>query len=164
MDNILTFLTALIVLAIALVFGYFAVRLTYEQIQVWRLSGLSRTWPSTTGTILTSEIIYEGVRHPREQPIVTYIYHVDGTQYHGSRINFSFAEIFDKKGATDALAPYPQHARVTVYYDPEHPSQSTLEQRHIGLASGMLVGLIIFLPTCLCFAVSFFGFTDALGK
>jgi hypothetical protein len=164
METILPLLTALVVLGIGLVYGYFAVRLTYEQIQVWRLSRLSRNWPGTEAVIETSEIIDEGVRRFREQPRVTYTYHVAGTQYQGERINFSFADIYDKKEAEAALAPYPLHARVPVYYDPANPSQSSLELRHTGLASGLVVGLIVFLPTCLCLAVGLHGMFDALGK
>jgi hypothetical protein len=164
METILHILTALVTLGIGLVYGYFAVLLTYEQIQVWRLSRVSRSWPSTEATIQTSEIIDKGVRRPREQPRVTYTYSVAGTQYQGERINFSFADIFDKKEAEAALAPYPLHARVPVYYDPAKPSESSLELRHTGLASGTFVGLIIFLPTCLCLAVGFYIMSTAQGK
>ncbi len=145
-------------------FGYFAVLLTYEQIQAWRLAGKSRTWPSTTAVILTSEIIDEGIRHPREQPSITYAYQVNGTQYQGNRINFSFADIYDKEEATNALAPYPRDASVTVYYDPDEPSLSTLEQRHTGLGSGLFVGLVVFLPTCLCLATGMVILTGKVGR
>ena len=164
METILHILTALVALGIGLVFGYFAVLLTYEQIQAWRLSRVSRSWPSTEAVIKTSEVIDEGIRRPREQPRVTYTYDVAGTQYQGERINFSFADIFDKKEAEAALAPYPLNAKVLVYYDPANPSQSSLELRHTGLASGIFVGLIIFLPTCLCLAVGLYGMFTAQGK
>jgi hypothetical protein len=124
---------------------------------------VSRSWPSTEAVIKTSEIILEGIRS-REQPRVTYTYHVAGTQYEGERINFLYADVFDKKEAEAAFAPYPLHARVPVYYDPANPSQSSLELRHTGLASGLFIGLIIFLPACLCLAVGLYGMSTAQGK
>jgi hypothetical protein len=51
-----------------------------------------------------------------------------------------------------------------VYYDPDQPAQSTLELRHSGLASGIVVGLIVFLPTCLCLSTGLYGLFDTLGK
>jgi hypothetical protein len=162
--TILSTITFLVVVAIGLWFGYFAVLITFEQIQAWRLARQSIDWASTSGIIQTSEIIYEGIRRPREQPQITYTYQVNGTQYQGDRINFSFAEIYSKKEAEDVLALYPPNAMITVYYDPSQPAQSTLEQRHIGLASGLVVGLIIFLPTCLCLATGFAGLTGKVGR
>ena len=164
MENTLTILTALVVLAIGLLFAYFALRNLFEQVQVWRLARLSRDWVSTPGVIQTSEIIFEGVRSPRSQPHITYTYQVNGIQYEGSRINFSFARVFFRKEAADVLAPYSLHTPVTVYYNPAQPTQSTLEQRHTGLAGGLLIGLVVLLPTCLCLATGIIGLTKTLGR
>lgn len=164
MENILPALTALIVLAIGLLFGYFALRNIFEQIQTWRMARQSRAWTSTSGVIQTSEIIYEGVRSPRSQPRLIYTYQVNGVRYQGNRINFSFGQIFFKVEAAKVIALYPLHAAVTVYYDPAQPAQSTLEQRHADVVSGLLIGLVVFLPTCLCLAAGIMGLTETLGK
>ncbi len=164
METILPIFTALVVLVIGLVFGFLAVRLTYEQMRVWHFSRESRSWASTDAVINSSQIIYEGIKRPRDHPSVTYTYNVNGTQYTGERINFSFARVFDKKEAETVLAPYPLHARVPVYFNPANPYQCTLELQHAGLASGIFVGLIIFLPACLCLFTGLYGIFDTLGK
>ena len=164
MENIFSIVTALILVAIGLLFAYLALRNIFEQIQVWRLARQSRDWPSVPGIIQTTEIIYEGVKSPRARPHITYTYQVNGTKYESNRINFSFAHIFWKKEAADVLARYPIHATVTVYYNPAQPAQSTLEQRHAGLADGFLIGLIVFLPTCLCLSTGIIGLMDIWKK
>ena len=163
LGTILSTITFLVVVATGLWFGYFAVLITFEQIQAWRLARQSVDWASTSGIIQTSEIILEGVKE-REQPHITYTYQVNGIKYEGNRINFSFAQVFSKKEAEDVLVPYPPQAMITVYYDPDQPAQSTLEQRHTGLAGGLAIGLIIFLPTCLCLATGFAGLTGKVGR
>ncbi|NCP85797.1 MAG: hypothetical protein CO094_10905 [Anaerolineae bacterium CG_4_9_14_3_um_filter_57_17] len=160
MENILSTVTALMLVAIGLLFAYLALRNLFEQIQAWRLARQSRNWASVPGAIQTSKIIYEGVKSSRARPHITYTYQVNGTKYESDRINFSFAPIFWKKEAAAVLARYPIHTAVSVYYNPAQPAQSTLEQRHAGLAEGVFLGLIVFLPTCLCLSTGIIGLTD----
>ena len=164
LELILSTLTALAVLAAGLIFAYLAFRLVYEQLRGWRLARKSQEWAVTTGQIERSEIIYEGVRHPRELPAVGYRYRVGGTDYQGERIDFSFAQIYDRQEAEAVLARYPLHGHVTVYYDPAHPAESVLEPRQPGRVSGILLGFVVLLPGCLCLAVGLVVLSGKVGR
>jgi hypothetical protein len=85
----------------------------------------SRNWPTTTGTVIESEI-----GHGRAYaPIITYSYQIEGSQFTsvsdgrapgfgGKRRRFDAAETIAEE--------YSPGSAVTVYYDPSEPKSSTL--------------------------------------
>ena len=162
-EQILAVLMALGLLAFGAFTGTQAFTLVREQWRAWDGARRSRTWPSTDGTIEENRLTWEGVRHPRAQPVIGYRYQVGGGSYLGKRIEFSFARVYFTPQAEAVLARYPAGAHVTVYYDPLHPAESTLEQRHSSVGEGLLLVLVLLLPTCLCLASGLTGMAQAFG-
>ena len=155
---------ALGLLAFGLFLGTQAFTLLRQQARAWNGARMSKTWPATDGSIEESKLTWQGIRSPRARPAVTYRYQVDGESYLGTRIEFSFARIYFTPEAQAVLDRYPPGSPVTVYYDPANPAESTLEQRHSNVISGMLVALVLLFPTTLCLSAGLIGLTEIFGK
>ena len=109
-------------------FGIFFYR-RYQQGNAARAS--AQSWPSTSGIVLTSSVqVRRSNRSRSEYPVVVYQYGVNGKSYQGQRIKasdkFMSVRVFGEAQAT--VARYPVGSRVTVYYDPNNPSESALEK------------------------------------
>ena len=60
---------------------------------------------------------------------------------------------------------YAVNSTVKVFYDPEQPQESTLEQIHRDLGGGLIImPLLLFLPTALCICAGLFGLADLWKK
>jgi hypothetical protein len=164
MEQILAILMALGLIAFGAFTGLQAFTTLREQLRAWNGASKSRAWPATSGVIEQSELTWRGIRGPRARPLVSYRYQVDGKSYVGQRVNFSFARIYYTPEAQAVLDRYLARAQVSVYYDPEHPAESTLEQRHDSVAGGVFVGLMLLFPTLLCLAGGLIGLAQTFGK
>jgi hypothetical protein len=164
MEQIIAILMALGLIAFGLFLGLQAVSTLVEQVRAWDGARRSKTWAVVDGMVEESRMTWQGIRSPRAHPVVTYRYLVNGVAYLGKRINFSFAPIYFTPEAETILARYPANAKVTVYYDPHHPAESTLEQRHTSILGGVMVALVLFLPTMLCLASGLIGLAQTVGK
>jgi hypothetical protein len=82
----------------------------------------SVNWPTTTGTISTSEI--KKVMF-RRQPQIAYTYSVNDKPYTSRRV--SFAGGYKPKDVDPILARYPVGGDVIVAHDPQNPAEATLE-------------------------------------
>ena len=123
---------------IFLIFFPFAIWNAWRTIQTAKAS---TSWPTTTGTITTSETVKQMFR---SQPRVSYDYTVDGKPYTGRRI--SFAAAVPPKETPSVLARYPVGQGVTVQYAPDKPSESVLEagsNRHVTAQLRTLVACFI---------------------
>jgi len=85
-------------------------------------------WPSTMGMVLMSTL---EARHDSEggytyYPVVQYEYRVMGQPYQGNRI--MPGPSVGGSGANKVVARYPAGTQVTVYYDPNNPSDAVLER------------------------------------
>ena len=108
--------------------GFFLYR-RYQQGNVARQA--SQSWPSTSGVVLSSSVQVRRTNKSRsEYPVVVYQYEVNGQSYQGQRIKASdkFMSIRISGEAQATVARYPAGSRVTVYYDPNNPSESALER------------------------------------
>ena len=108
--------------------GFFLYR-RYQQGNAARES--AQSWPSTSGVVLSSSVqVRRSNRSRSEYPVVVYQYEVNGKSYQGQRIKagdkFMSIRISGETQAT--VARYPVGSRVTVYYDPNNPSESALER------------------------------------
>lgn len=109
-------------------FGIFFYR-RYQQGNAARAS--AQSWPSTSGVVLSSSVqVRRSHNSSSEYPVVVYQYEVDGKSYQGQRVKASdkFISVRIMGEARATVARYPVGARVSVYYDPNNPSESALER------------------------------------
>ena len=89
----------------------------------------SRSWPTTTGKVISSKItrsidIDTGTDY---FPRVQYEYQVDNKTYRSKNVSFVGSFGSGKKAAEDRVKQYPVGQEVTVYYHPNKPKKATLE-------------------------------------
>ncbi len=147
--NILRLLSRLLAAIIALLGIYILAGVAYE----YHYSRASMNWPGTQGELWSYHDVYTRnfqSRYGNRSEVVNewelhYRYTVAGEQYLGSRTSF---------GRVDRQAPDPvAQSQVTVYYNPQWPSQSVLLPGPSELPWGLiafgvaLLGLGFILPT-----------------
>lgn len=103
----------------------------------------SKSWPTTEGTIYSSEVI----KSSRYVPKVVYTYNVDTNAYSSEKIQLKdMAQYKKKEDAEKVASKYPVDAKVKVYYNPDKFDEAILEPgikgEHIFM---FLIGLIIFI-------------------
>ena len=96
----------------------------------------SRTWPTTKGQILKSEVNTdhdygpEGHGITTYDPVIKFHYKAFGQDYESDRISFGFKRSYiDRSDAEQVIQKYPKDAAVTVYYDPDKPAEAVLERK-----------------------------------
>jgi hypothetical protein len=91
----------------------------------------AQTWPTTQGEITASfvtDVTSSDDSGTSYEPRVRYRYVVAGIIYEGTRIGFFGHTTYgSRRRAQRALASYPEGAKVTVYYNPQHPEEAVLE-------------------------------------
>ena len=109
------------------------------------------SWPTVTGTVVTSEIetrSSQGANGGSGQtfiPKVIYEYAVDGTGHTASTISVNIEEFDEAASAWKVANKYPVGSEIVVRYSPDNTSVSLLEtQASLGgvlvLALGFIVG------------------------
>jgi len=99
----------------------------------------SETWQTTDAVITSSEIQKNETRKKTPgsstyktrityQPKVTFIYTIDGKEYRGDRINFSYQSYSDIKEAKEIQGSYPVDKEISVFYNPEDPAESVVSR------------------------------------
>ena len=88
-----------------------------------------RQWPSTMGTVLTSQL---EARHSSEggwtnYPVVQYSYRVSGQSYQSTKL--APGPEVGGTGAGKVVARYPAGAQVMVFYNPQNASDAVLETK-----------------------------------
>ena len=118
----------------------------------------SQSWPSTTGQIIRSEVKQsantddDGNTSYSYYPSVEYTYQITGQTYTSKRLVFGALKGYGSSAKAVAdLQPYSLGGQVTVYYNPENPSEAVLE-RKAGALSGMMIIGIICVVLSLCIA------------
>jgi hypothetical protein len=124
--------TTLPFVIIAIIFFYIALRGR-------RASSVTKTWPTTTGRILRSEVELrrshssDGGYSSSYYPVVLYEYQVMGQTYQSSTLSPGLEYGLGFQGRVQArVAKYPVGSMVQVYYNPENPAQAVLEHSATG--------------------------------
>ena len=112
----------------------------------------SENWPSTTGYIISSNI----VRHPSKHGYtyganITYQYSINDHTYSSNRISYGDYSSSDGEHANQLVTQYYVGRNVTVFYNPKNPSEAILEPgatffSYMFLLAGILpivIGIII---------------------
>lgn len=124
----------------------------------------SEKWYETTGIITSSklEIEEETDYDPEDDyfhtyytytPKIEYNYTVNGVNYSGNRISFEIVSATDYTWAQNKVNLYYKGKNVTVYYNPENPSESVLEKGFSGYPLFPTVLCIVFIIIGLGFFV-----------
>ncbi len=109
-------------------------------------------WPSTGGKILTSRLEpHQSQRQDKSgtqtvidyEPIVEYIYAVQGVEFRGNKLYPEESLYFDQSAAQKILDQYPLNTYVPVKYNPNDPSLSTLEKQPERMNYLHVVGLAL---------------------
>ncbi len=91
----------------------------------------AQSWPSTTGTVLTSTIqVSHTGRSRAETPVAIYTYEVNGQSYQGQTIKAGdqYMSVRFSGDAINTMGRYPVGKKVSVYYNPTNPAESALER------------------------------------
>jgi hypothetical protein len=118
---------------------------------LWR-SYHNQTWGKVTGKIIESrwhnKLVSHNAARPnfRLVPKIEYSYTVNNTEYKGANITFSAFDELDKSLAKSKLEQYSAGRAVAVYYHPNNPGLSCLEQDKPTLPSvlGFIMGVVSF--------------------
>jgi hypothetical protein len=89
--------------------------------QFW-LRGQSQSWPTVTGTIITSKLDSRSGRYAR----IEYEYVVDDDKYVSDNLAFGLGSKGGRDVALGMLAAHPVGKKVTVYYKPRSPKAACL--------------------------------------
>lgn len=161
-DQIFGILISLGLLGAGVTFGVLAIGIALRLARAYRAAVRSRTWSTTQGRITRSENTWVGSRTRSPRPVIEYTYEVASRTYVGNRIVFEYVHVYSRESAEQFLKTYPVGITVPVYYDLENPEESTLQQTHLGLWSGLFVGAMLLLPMALCLAAGAYGLADTL--
>lgn len=109
----------------------------------------SQAWPSTNGQITESRVAHststdsEGDRSDSYSPSVRYSYQVMGQTYTGKNIGFGAQTSYNRPAKAEAaLEQYPAGGVVTVYYNPEDPSDAVLARQAGGANLTLVIGIV----------------------
>jgi hypothetical protein len=120
-------------------------------VKLWEVRKASR-WPAVEGKVIASRV--ESHRKSpgdpgydfddtevSNEPLVEYVYHVDGRKYRGRRI--TIGEKTSTYELETILARYPIGTAVTVYYDPANPQTAVLERDFPASVWAIGVGCVV---------------------
>ncbi len=107
----------------------------WRALKDWKRYRSSHNWIPIPGVISESYINSRVSPDDGETTyihVITYMYQLVGNSYQGSRVSFGSEEVSygSEKKAACLVARYPAGSQQTVYYDPDDPSQSVLEQKY----------------------------------
>lgn len=137
---------------ISLAFVLFGIGLLYLVVPgLWR-SYHNQTWGKVTGKIVESrwhnKLVSQNAARPNFKlvPKIEYLYMVNNTEYKGTTITMRPFDELDKGLAKSKLEQYSAGRQVSVYYNPNNPGLSCLEQEKPSLISvvGLILGVVSF--------------------
>jgi uncharacterized protein DUF3592 len=90
---------------------------------------LSRTWPTVSGKVQSSEIERRitGLPMVLWRLALSYSYRVSGIWYRGDAVQFGAKYVSSRELIETQAKKYAPHAAVTVHYDPDDPGTSVIE-------------------------------------
>jgi hypothetical protein len=131
----------------------------------------SKSWPTTTGRILMSQIESRRSRSGSSgysttfYPQIMYEYDLGGQRFQSNQINRGVMLSYGMTSmAQQKTMQYPVGSNVLVYYNPMNPSESVLETGASGGSKILMgIGLMIFLFAA-CMGLSMTVFSTFIGQ
>ena len=114
--------------------------------RIYKDSLASPSWPSIAGKVLTSSVTKGCGKQNGFFPEVAYTYVVHGRHYTGDRMAFIKRFCGSRHAAEQIAALYKPGNAVTVYFDPENPSDAVLTRGDKGGAATFGLLLIFLAP------------------
>lgn len=145
-----------IILALACALG--AILAYYFRIKKYNRALEQVKFPTTSGQIIQSEIQSQTNTSRNDdgttdeyityQPKVKYSYTVNGNNYEGNKIEVLDIQNFNsQKKAEEYISNYTQGTVVNVYYNPENPNESfldnTIQTKKIDFGTGLLIVILL---------------------
>jgi hypothetical protein len=145
----------------ALIFSLSGVVLCIMALYYFRQARESKSWPSTPGIIISSGVcrVADVSDHEETQfkAEIRYSYTIDQDTYTSNRIRIlPNMPTASSVLASKSIATYPMDSPVTVYYNPDRPTQAVLEP-------GVTVDLIAFMIIGIALLVGSLVVADHLG-
>ena len=115
------------------VFGVFGLLAVFFGLKKTILGLCSKGWPTTNGTVLSSEVDirpYDKKRkqnNPAKYPKVVYSFDVNGEHFESSQISCNDHGDSNSSHASGIVKRYPVGKKVTVYFSPKNPKRALLE-------------------------------------
>jgi hypothetical protein len=139
-----------------LVFLGGGIYLIYRSIKDKKKAKLSLSWPSTPGRVIESRVVEshssdsDGDTTTTYRPYIKYEYQVVGATFTSDKLSIGPAvSTSNYRKSQDKVNRMPAGSTVTVFYNPDDPTDAVLEQR--SNATLMLVLGIVFTVIGLCF-------------
>ena len=113
-----------------LVFGGLGYMLYRRSKQAQEVIATSQHWRQTTGVVVKSRVEVSGGETTSVTPKIVYEFDVAGRRYRSEQIRAGdrYFSIRSSGDAYDVVDRYPVGAQVTVFYDPNDPTQAALER------------------------------------
>ena len=134
-----------------LLFGSMAAYTFYLAYKSEARANASRTWPTTEGKVLASELKRRYVLKTGYvyTPVVRYEYSAGGRRYENDVVAFGITSLKSQKRAEAHVEGRTPGAAVTVHYNPDDPAMAALdtssyEARSLKRTGWVLVGIIAF--------------------
>jgi hypothetical protein len=161
------------ILVTTLPFVIIAVIFFYIALRGRRASGITKTWPTTMGRVLRSEVELRRSRSGSSgysssyYPVVLYEYQVMGQTYQSQTLSPGMEYGLGFQGRVQArVAKYPVGGMVQVYYNPENPAQAVLEHSATGnrIMGWVAVLILVILACTLVTMLGAFGFAGQFAN
>jgi len=109
----------------------------------------SQNWPKVIGKISRAEVLEEldtdeeGFTSKSYKPEIEYQYGVGDEEFTSTKVSFGGTRTYSSnKKAEEALTNYPLNGSVSVFYNPQDPSESVLVQGTKGTMGLIIVGIV----------------------
>jgi hypothetical protein len=154
-------------LPFAVIAVFLALRARSSQQQV----KAARAWPTTTGRVLSAEVVAHRSRTGRSgystsyYPAVAYEYVVNGQRYMNNVVNPGQAVGIGLRGVVEKkVARYPVGNAVQVYYNPQNPGESVLETSASGANRVLWFVVALIVVMLICTLTFIFGMMSMVDK
>jgi hypothetical protein len=154
---------AYFIIITCLIFLGIGIGMLIKLAQNYRKLQRSKHWLTTNGIITFSDLDAqvstddEGFRTTTYLARINFAYDVNGNHYECDRINFDYGmRTSNLRKQQSVVEQYPTDSAVTVFYDPDDPSQAVLEKRVNGAFTTILVSAV-FIAIGIILAISSLG-------
>ena len=166
MDSVWFNVFLVVSFGVALLFGWFGVKIFLSYQHTKQKLADSQFWQEGEASVIASEVERivrrdEDSRTVTFLPRVAYAYVVDGHYYQGDQIGFGRFEFSAERIANGIIGNYPVGEKVQVFYNPLDPQEAVLERTIFRPSSYLISGLIFILVMLVMISLLIFWWTSA---